>query len=67
MSLTMSSSPSFFTWTLQTQKAACDKVDPSFYPKFKQQCDDYFLIKVGHVLAPYVFTHIHHHDVAHES
>eukprot|EP00475_Leptophrys_vorax_P024521 TRINITY_DN33861_c0_g1_i1.p1 TRINITY_DN33861_c0_g1~~TRINITY_DN33861_c0_g1_i1.p1 ORF type:complete len:404 (+),score=30.76 TRINITY_DN33861_c0_g1_i1:53-1264(+) len=27
------------------QKAACDKIDPAFYPRFKQQCDDYFLIK----------------------
>lgn len=23
-------------------KAACDKSDPSYYPKFKKQCDDYF-------------------------
>eukprot|EP00976_Prorocentrum_cordatum_P009996 200214-Prorocentrum_minimum.AAC.2 len=29
----------------QTQKDACDKTDKSFYPKFKQTCDDYFLIK----------------------
>uniref|UniRef100_A0A0D6R3Q5 coproporphyrinogen oxidase n=1 Tax=Araucaria cunninghamii TaxID=56994 RepID=A0A0D6R3Q5_ARACU len=27
------------------QKQACDKFDPSFYPKFKKWCDDYFLIK----------------------
>ena len=28
-----------------TLKQACDKTDPSFYPKFKKNCDDYFLIK----------------------
>ncbi|KVH91390.1 Coproporphyrinogen III oxidase, aerobic [Cynara cardunculus var. scolymus] len=27
------------------QKNACDKFDPSFYPKFKKWCDDYFYIK----------------------
>ncbi|GJN26494.1 hypothetical protein PR202_gb14426 [Eleusine coracana subsp. coracana] len=27
------------------QKQACDKFDPSFYPKFKKWCDDYFYIK----------------------
>ena len=26
----------------QTCKTACDKHDPEFYPKFKQQCDEYF-------------------------
>ncbi|KAK4800555.1 hypothetical protein SAY86_021042 [Trapa natans] len=26
------------------QKAACDKFDPSFYPRFKKWCDDYFYI-----------------------
>jgi hypothetical protein len=31
----------------QTQKDACDKTDEAFYPKFKQTCDDYFMIKVG--------------------
>ncbi|PKA62138.1 Coproporphyrinogen-III oxidase, chloroplastic [Apostasia shenzhenica] len=29
----------------QIQKKACDKFDPSFYPRFKKWCDDYFLIK----------------------
>ncbi|OIW16453.1 hypothetical protein TanjilG_19169 [Lupinus angustifolius] len=29
----------------QTQKSACDKFDPSFYPRFKKWCDDYFYIK----------------------
>ncbi|XP_020578695.1 oxygen-dependent coproporphyrinogen-III oxidase, chloroplastic-like [Phalaenopsis equestris] len=29
----------------QVQKQACDKFDPSFYPRFKKWCDDYFLIK----------------------
>eukprot|EP00897_Mesotaenium_endlicherianum_P010716 jgi/Mesen1/9673/ME000674S09281 len=29
----------------QVQKDACDKHDPAFYPRFKQWCDDYFLIK----------------------
>ena len=24
------------------QKESCDAFDPTFYPKFKQQCDDYF-------------------------
>ncbi|XP_074357075.1 oxygen-dependent coproporphyrinogen-III oxidase, chloroplastic-like isoform X2 [Apium graveolens] len=28
------------------QKRACDKIDPSFYPRFKRWCDDYFYIKV---------------------
>ncbi|XP_052173926.1 oxygen-dependent coproporphyrinogen-III oxidase, chloroplastic [Diospyros lotus] len=27
------------------QKLACDKFDPSFYPRFKKWCDDYFYIK----------------------
>ncbi|GMI66245.1 LESION INITIATION 2 [Hibiscus trionum] len=27
------------------QKRACDKFDPSFYPRFKKWCDDYFYIK----------------------
>lgn len=27
-----------------TLKAACDQYDPAFYPRFKQTCDDYFLI-----------------------
>ena len=26
----------------QTSKAACDKHDPEFYPKYKKQCDAYF-------------------------
>lgn len=29
----------------QVQKDACDKFDPSFYPRFKKWCDDYFYIK----------------------
>lgn len=28
-----------------TQKKACDKFDPTFYPRFKKWCDDYFYIK----------------------
>ncbi|XP_057458250.1 oxygen-dependent coproporphyrinogen-III oxidase, chloroplastic-like [Lotus japonicus] len=28
-----------------TQKRACDKFDPTFYPRFKKWCDDYFYIK----------------------
>ncbi|CAL7937403.1 unnamed protein product [Xylocopa violacea] len=28
-----------------TLKVACDKHDPSYYPKYKKWCDDYFLIK----------------------
>ncbi|RLM61628.1 oxygen-dependent coproporphyrinogen-III oxidase, chloroplastic-like [Panicum miliaceum] len=27
------------------QKQVCDKFDPSFYPRFKKWCDDYFYIK----------------------
>ncbi|KAK4279024.1 hypothetical protein QN277_016790 [Acacia crassicarpa] len=27
------------------QKRACDKFDPTFYPRFKKWCDDYFYIK----------------------
>jgi coproporphyrinogen III oxidase len=26
-------------------KEVCDKHDPAFYPKFKQNCDEYFMIK----------------------
>ncbi|CAO2838894.1 unnamed protein product [Amaranthus hypochondriacus] len=29
----------------QVQKDTCDKFDPSFYPRFKKWCDDYFYIK----------------------
>lgn len=29
----------------KVQKQACDKFDPSFYPRFKKWCDDYFFIK----------------------
>jgi coproporphyrinogen III oxidase len=29
----------------RTLKAACDRFDPSFYPKFKKWCDEYFYIK----------------------
>ncbi|XP_074048413.1 oxygen-dependent coproporphyrinogen-III oxidase, mitochondrial [Macrotis lagotis] len=29
----------------KTLKEACDQHDPSFYPKFKKWCDDYFVIK----------------------
>ncbi|XLR36727.1 hypothetical protein S83_021387 [Arachis hypogaea] len=28
-----------------TQKKACDKFNPDFYPRFKKWCDDYFYIK----------------------
>ncbi|XP_027369124.1 oxygen-dependent coproporphyrinogen-III oxidase, chloroplastic [Abrus precatorius] len=28
-----------------TQKRACDKFDPTFYPRFKKWCDDYFYIQ----------------------
>jgi coproporphyrinogen III oxidase len=28
-----------------TLKQACDRFDPSFYPKFKKECDNYFFIK----------------------
>ncbi|RED48635.1 oxygen-dependent coproporphyrinogen oxidase [Aestuariispira insulae] len=26
-------------------KATCDKYDPAYYPKYKEWCDDYFMIK----------------------
>jgi coproporphyrinogen III oxidase len=29
----------------QTYKDICDKYDPTFYPKFKKECDDYFVNK----------------------
>jgi coproporphyrinogen III oxidase len=29
----------------QQAKAACDRHDPSFYPHFKKNCDDYFYLK----------------------
>jgi coproporphyrinogen III oxidase len=28
----------------QAFKAACDKTDPSYYPKFKEECDRYFFL-----------------------
>ena len=28
-----------------TLKQACDRFDPSYYPRFKKACDDYFFIK----------------------
>ena len=27
----------------QTYKSVCDKFDPAFYPKFKKECDNYFV------------------------
>jgi coproporphyrinogen III oxidase len=27
----------------RTYKAACDQFDPAFYPKFKEECDNYFV------------------------
>lgn len=32
----------------KTLKAACDKHDKNYYPKFKKWCDDYFFIKHRH-------------------
>ena len=29
----------------RTLKAACDRMDPSFYPRFKKWCDEYFILK----------------------
>ena len=29
----------------RTAKAACDRFDPDYHPRFKQHCDDYFYIK----------------------
>lgn len=29
----------------RTIKQACDRQDPSFYPKFKKWCDEYFMLK----------------------
>ena len=29
----------------QTLKQACDRFDPSYYPRFKKACDEYFFIK----------------------
>jgi coproporphyrinogen III oxidase len=44
----------------QVQKQACDKHDLAFYPKFKQWCDDYFLIKVLYEFpCPYEFFEAH--------
>jgi coproporphyrinogen III oxidase len=31
------------TWFHQVYKNVCDQFDPSFYPTFKKQCDDYFV------------------------
>ena len=29
----------------RTLKAACDRHDPAYYPRFKKVCDDYFHVK----------------------
>lgn len=29
----------------QTLKSVCDEFDPSYYPRFKKECDEYFYIK----------------------
>lgn len=29
----------------RTARAACDKFDPAYYPRFKKWCDDYFYLK----------------------
>jgi coproporphyrinogen III oxidase len=29
----------------RTLKAACDRHDPAYYPRFKKVCDDYFVVK----------------------
>jgi coproporphyrinogen III oxidase len=36
-----------FIGPFQVQKQVCDNYDPSFYPRFKKWCDDYFYIKVS--------------------
>ena len=47
-----------------TLKQACDRFDPSYYPRFKKACDDYFFIKhrnesrgVGGVFFDYLTDH----------
>lgn len=47
----------------QSFKAACDKSDPAYYPKFKNWCDEYFFIKhrgvargVGGIFYDYLNT-----------
>jgi coproporphyrinogen III oxidase len=54
----------------RTLKAACDRFDPLFYPKFKQQCDDYFFIKhrsesrgVGGIFFDYLTGDPHRMDL----
>ncbi|EMS62865.1 Coproporphyrinogen-III oxidase, chloroplastic [Triticum urartu] len=34
-----------FVVHFEVQKQACDKFDPTFYPRFKKWCDEYFRIK----------------------
>jgi hypothetical protein len=35
----------YFKHIHMVQKKVCDKFDSSFYPRFKNWCDDYLLIK----------------------
>lgn len=42
----------------KTQKAACDKHDPTYYPKFKEWCDKYFVIQHRGI----IFAALLHHS-----
>jgi len=55
----------------QSFKEACDRHDPSYYPKFKKACDEYFFLKhrneprgIGGIFYDYLNTGSFNNDFA---